>query len=343
MNEFRNIFIAIVFAVLSASCSLADVNQTDGRKSDISISVDWSEVGANHPDSLYIIASHTADSMTFGYLYPEMLPLHEDVSDEGPMVWPSARYALLSFNKRDDMEVTDRKSLRRICLSLPVLTEDEVQELIDTTIKDYNPHIGYIPDAGTVCAETQIVSVYEEQTDIVIKPKPMTADLTVRFFLDVHDEVEITGVDAILSGLVGSVYPLTGYVDYDNLYKSVLPVEPVDTVDGVRTYEAKMKVLGIFPPETETATIGKGILQLAVSTVSYRGEKIFNMGINLMHTINGASPMVMDETSQGYRLNTEEIVLDITNVLEIHIDTVVNDENDGVDEWFMNGKIDIQI
>ncbi len=343
MKKSDNIFIVLFALVMSVSCSLADVKDYEGTESRVNISMDWSQVSGEHPDSMYVIASKLDEPKVMGYLYPEMTPLHDSVSSNSEIVWPTGNYAVLSFNSRDDIMVSNRNVLRKLSLSLPSLADAGLASILDTALTDYNPGIRYISDAGDMYADIQTVSVNAAQTDVVVKPEALTQNLTFTFYMNVEDDVEVLDVKAVLSGIVGTVYPMTGYVDYDTLCRMILPVEVVDFVDGMRKYEANSRILGLFPSETESLTTGKGILQLMISTASYQGDKVFYAGINLRNTISEAAPMEYHEEDKGYSIAKSEVVLEVPMVLEVSNDAVMGDANDGVDEWFLNEKIDIDL
>ncbi len=342
-GRISKICLTVLTLLTTLSCALSELNQTPSEQIGISMDMDWSQLGgAQQPEQMYVYASKYSDRINYAYLYPQMTPVGEDAGSD--LIWENGGYKVVCFNRRDDLKLENPGTLKHISLTLPVMAQDEATaELGD--IKDFNPGIPYLKDAGEIYAEckTQFINSDPDSKHIVLTPKPMTQELTVRFSIESETDVAINKVTAILSGVSGTVHPMTGVVNYENLHRVILPVTEVSENEGTHQYEAKIRILGLFPPETPEATEGKGILQLAVSAESFLGGRTIYAGINLMNSISEAAPMTVTEENTGYCISGNTCTLEIRNPLKIKTDSVVEDGQDGVDKWYDSENIDINL
>ena len=235
-------------------------------------------------------------------------------------------------------------SMQEIYASLPELSQED-------TIVDCNPYAPFIVHADSVlmCA-SQRFSAMDSTMTVTFEPVSLTQSLKFRFRLQTDQGVEISSVDAILSGVAGRVKLMTGQVrnDVDNpTYKLYLNLKRLSEGDVV-LYEGSANVLGLFPSDSEIYKVGPGILHLKVeASVDEDGElkqKVFYAGINLKNLIEAAELMTAAADQSGYRLNKREAVLEIPVPLQVKRDKVISASGEGFSQWFINdGEIDVDV
>ena len=204
-------------------------------------------------------------------------------------------------------------------------------------------------DSVLMCA-SQRFSAMDSTMTVTFEPVSLTQSLKFRFRLQTDQGVEISSVDAILSGVAGRVKLMTGQVrnDVDNpTYKLYLNLKRLSEGDVV-LYEGSANVLGLFPSDSEIYKVGPGILHLKVeASVDEDGElkqKVFYAGINLKNLIEAAELMTAAADQSGYRLNKREAVLEIPVPLQVKRDKVISASGEGFSQWFINdGEIDVDV
>lgn len=341
---YRRLYIVVLFAMLAlCSCNMVDIADDGQGSSTVEIRMDWSGVGDNHPGQMYLFASRNSNPLYFAYLYPEMITVGDSL--EADMNWPSGEYSIVCFNRRDDLGFAGGGSLNEVSVALPYMESGQVSEAVGEIV-DYNEGVPYVGDAGELCYDSVKQSIVDstEVNEVVLTPKSLVQEVTVRFVLDIEDEVSIGGMKAMLSGVANKVYPATGVVGYGNLCRVILPAQEVSVEGSLHVYEAKVNVIGLFAANSEMDVRGAGILQLVIPMESHLGSRVLYAGINLFNTINEAAPMRVNDDSTGYCISTNAFTLDLTEPLAVRTDWA-NDSNktDGVDEWFVSENIDVEL
>ncbi len=329
----RRISIFAALTVLLASCSIAEINYGESASpgendNDISVTFDWSEIQGTQPEKMIVLGTRFPNTLNYGYIYPEMS--HIDETFIQSLAWPYGRYYVLCMNPREDLILSDDGRLEDMTLSLPSSAGEASGEK-------------YVTDAGELYADLVIQEINSDNgsRNILLTPKNLNQELTVKFSTHVSEEVTVERITAILSGVVGEVYPFSGLVNYKDLCSIVLAIEKVGEDTGIQHYLAKANVLGLFPPKDSGATSGPGILQLEISASSHLGSRTFYAGVNLSEEIEESAPMVIDREFNGYSISGPACTLEIPSTLVITTEVLDNGLKDGVDEWFNIEKIDI--
>ncbi len=332
MQRIINILLAAAF--LLSSCTFADVYYGEGSPADetapeTSFSVDWSQIHGNKPDRMYAIGSRVPNTLNYGYLLPEMSCIPDSSIVQGT-VWENGVYNIFCINQRADLIISREEKLADISVSLPT-TEGEGADVM------------YVSDAGEIFADffTHHVNDSKESRSIKLTPKNLSQELTVRFNTRIGEDVTVESITATLSGIVSEVYPYSGAVNFKDLCSIALPVVKTGGENSLQNYEAKVNILGLFPPKREELTSGPGILQLAIATSSHLGKRTFHAGINLRNTLSETVSLVVDEENSCYNIAGPTCTLNINNTLIITSEAIKGDEKDGVDAWFNMEKIDI--
>lgn len=235
-------------------------------------------------------------------------------------------------------------SMQDVYASLPELD-------LNDTLVDCNPYSPFIRHAdGPLMCASQRFSARDSLMTVTFEPVSLTQFLKFRFSLHVDQDVEISSVNAILSGVAGRVKLMTGQVrnDIENpTYKVHLNTQMV-SYGALMNYEASANILGLFPSVSEIYQVGPGILHLQVDAfVDDDGvlkEKVFYAGINLKALIEDAELMSEAEDQSGYRLNKAEAQIEIPVILEVKRDRVISGTGDGFSQWFINdGEINVEV
>ncbi len=352
MKNWSNIAVLLAGIFALGSCNFAGLNEEVLEKKNVgvNISLDWSATDAAQPEDMYIAASRILNTVHYAYLYPQMTSLVPGA--EAVPTWLGGEYNVLCFSKRDDLilggldefAASADGSMKRVSLSIPKLTEEQKTAVIGEGKKDYNSKVEFVADAGRMYADIKTVTVSPENPDVVLAPRQLNQDLTIRFSMHVDEEVTIENINAVMSGVVGTVFPMAGVVNFTDLYRVPMPVKEVGVEGKIRHYEAKASVLGLFASKYADSTTGPGIFQLVVSATSFLGSRTYYAGINLMNTINEAGIMDVTEGELGYVAASDKVVLEIPAAL--HITTLRIEEEgskDGVDAWFNNENIDVDL
>lgn len=348
----RNSLISLcwIFAatMMFAACSFVDMeNRVEGTDSvAVGFSVEWPE-GAVPSDEMYVAAGRVVNSLHYLYVWPSETMGCRMSPGEYYMAAFSRNPELYDAGSAEIFRDDPSLSLRNVSVTLMGPAEEEIDSLLGSDRTDFNMSVPYVYDAGefyTAVTSETLSAPAPEQYEVVLYPNRLTQNLTVRFYVDADEGVSVESVTAELSGVVGRVFPLSGTVDDDELSRVILPVEARGTSGAYMVYEGNVNVFGLFPSDNAELTTGKGILQIAIRARSDRGEKIFHAGINLMNTIRNAGLMKVSAGGDEYSVAVGSALLDVDPVLRIRNGEVVGNSGDsGVDAWFGNEKIDVEI
>ncbi len=364
----RSSVILALMASVAVSCNFAAINYDTTAVADVAVSlhVDWPESGEEKSEQMYIAAARTVNSVHFTYLYPEftaidaVFPSPDDADavqpEPLPTLWPHGRYFVLAFTKNDELYNVSGlsefakdtgASMKNINLSLPVCSDAEKETLIGEGIIDYNSYLPIVGDAGHLH-----VSLHEQEIaadlspEVRLEPEELSQHITIKFSVKTLGNVEISRMNAFLSGVVGEVCPMTGVVNHNDLYRVNIPVTESGTSGDLRNYEAEANILGLFPNELAAVSAGRGILQLIVYVKAAGGseEEVFYAGINLKNVISETLIMETVENDKGYRIAVNDVVLNVSSILTVSENSISGTSaGDGVDKWFENKNIDTDI
>ncbi len=347
MRKSRIILPALVMLSLSLAFSCnhvkLDYEEVDAGQVGINLRVEWPEDAEERPDSMYL---------ALGRLINTHHAVYDFESSEEVQItsMPNGEYYILTFNKENDLykpvllETFDTLTtavMRQIAISVDTV---KTSHIIADDIKDFNPNVLFVEDAGNFYASLQTQTLSPEHlTEVVLHPEKLSSDLRIQFSVLVDENIKINSMKVYMSGVVRHVHPMTKIVNYNDLYRVNMDVEEYDHRGNTIYYEAQAKVLGLFPSANKEFSAGAGILNVIVNASSDKGEKTYYAGINLINTITEAEIMSVPEDESGYILDKKEILLQVPSVMSILNDRVGTQGDDGVDEWFDQEYIDIEV
>lgn len=362
MKSCNNIFkvILTVAAVIIAACSKVEYtgSETVPTETFVRYNLDWGGL-ADTPSEMTVVMGRILHTIHYTCRMDSLGTIKEVMKDSlavpsdslNGILMPNGEYYIMAFNSDESafdltgyQEFVSEKgaSMREIYISAPRCTAQEITEIVGSNTTDFNPNFDYIKNISPAYLDVQKVNIHPEiDTVVTISPVPVTQTLTFRIDIDCDPEVEITGVNADISGVPGSVQLLTGHISDTLTYR--VPFTMVPT--GGSVYEGSVCVLGLFPSYDATYTTGPGILQLAIHAKSGDSEKILRAGINLQQSIKEAGLVVRaNGNDRLYRIGTDKATLDIKSRLKIEKNNVSTEgDSEGVEVWFKHEDIEFEI
>ena len=332
----RYAVLLILLASVAFSCSDFAYQESESDQTRVSVKFE----GVRDVGTFTVLAGRLVNS------------LHYVWSADSVMSVRVGEYYAVAFSQTDSVYVMDgldefrndpSVSMKDIYVSLPELPEEEQHG-----ISDHNPYAPFVGQASKpLYFDFRKFSAQDSVATVSFSPKDMTQHLTFRLNVKAANGVMITGVKASLTGVAGRVRLMSGLVrnDVENpTYKQYVEMERVSG----SVYEGSVRVLGLFPSESEKYKAGPGILHLdvhaSVMDDDYMHERIFHAGINLKTFIEEAGLMEKAEDGSGFRITRNRAVIDIPALLEVSRDKVVSGAGDGFEQWFVHEeKIEVDV
>ncbi len=344
MKKNSNIFVAVfVFLCAVSACNFVEIDQEVVEDGSVGIGLKWSWTGVEkgRPDSMNVVYGRLINAQLDSTVRGVFLsPSDKDTA----LVLKNGEYYLLTFGLNDtlyrpvmleDFDTSISVSMKEIGLKMKTL---RFQEVIGDTLSDYNDGIPFIKDAGTIYTSLNVQTLSpDHMTDVMIEPKNITGNISLVFPVLASKDVKINYMKAYVSGMVGFVHPMTGIVNYNDLYRQQLELS-LDTLmlgDTSRTtfYKAHGNILGIFPPKDSAIVTGPGVMNIIIDASSRSGRRKYYRARNLSEYIKEQEIMQVHPDFSGYYLAKDTVRIEIRD--SIRIGTLGND-GDGVNVWIDN-------
>ncbi len=277
---------------------------------------------------------------------------------DNPTVLPSmtvmnGEYYIMSFNQNVTSFSTSglqaflndpAASMKDIRLSAIKMTDEEVLTEYGGERTDFNPLYDFIRDITPVYIEVQQVQISpDRQSEFTLTPSLLSQKITFRINMEIENGVTLENVMAEISGLAGSVETMTGQIDNEETFRSLMTMEEVSSEGNRKIYEGTINTFGLFPSKDQTFITGPGILQVTIRATDGTDTKVFHAGINIRQTITDAG--ILAELENGkFRIARNEVTLEIPNTLKIDKDQIAPGEDQGVEIWIDSDEIlDVEI
>lgn len=306
----------------------------------------------NPPEKLQVVLSRIINSRHYSWQIDALSGETGTDSTAGPL--KSGEYYLLAFGvdsncvlKNLERFVTDNTiSIKELVGTVKEMDADSLPVFEGEKWVDFNPGFTYLRPVRTLYAD-----VIERQqllkgdtTQIVLSPVPVTQKIRFRFTFHLEEGVEIVNIRGEISGIAREMELLSGVVSDSVTCRTIFDAREIVREGEEVLYEGEIHVLGLFPNPYDSYITGPGILHLSVCARAGDKQKIFHAGINLKRTIREAGLMVETPSLHCYKIAREESLLIIKTVLRIQADQIISGTaNNGVEKWYDQDKIDVEV
>ena len=181
---------------------------------------------------------------------------------DNPTVLPSmtvmnGEYYIMSFNQNVTSFSTSglqaflndpAASMKDIRLSAIKMTDEEVLTEYGGERTDFNPLYDFIRDITPVYIEVQQVQISpDRQSEFTLTPSLLSQKITFRINMEIESGVTLENVMAEISGLAGSVETMTGQIDNEETFRSLMTMEEVSSEGYMKIYEVTINTFCLFP------------------------------------------------------------------------------------------------
>lgn len=232
--------------------------------------------------------------------------------------------------------------------------------------KDYNAYSDYISAGGIPVYYASVNHVEvplardgsQPRVTVEFTPQMMSQKVTFRFVVEKTPDMVVDSIVGEIAGVPSTIELTQGELLAGKTYKTLFkPAYPAlanlgDSIVAARLEcEGSVWVTGIVRSYSNEMKTGPGILQIALYThvdeqdTGRRPVKVFRTGINLYHTLKENPLLDWNEETERYRQTCHEAVLEISDVLSITKDAVLNSGSSatGLDYWEEGSVLELDI
>lgn len=315
--SYRQISMVTLTCIMSAmSCvqvKTYDADSVSGT-AQVSFSAEWPEAVGGQ-GTLDIALARTVNSVHYVYEWPSESGGTVRAGDYHVTAF-SADESIYSLQGALDAFGADPSySMKNVSVSL---RQTDAPAEDGETEESVHP-MGYVCGADHFYCDSRSFSAQPGQTvSVSLNPSDRTMELVFLFSVDVEDGVQIDTPQADISGVPAKVYPMTGIVDHQYLYRVSLTGIRMTEASGKRvSYEGRVRVLGLFAQDDASALSGPGVFHLRIRSVSASGEKIQDEYANLRYAIQSAGLMQIAQNREGYCKAVDSAELKVSKVFKV--------------------------
>lgn len=317
--NFRHINI-LALSCITAAMSCVQVKTYDPDSvtgtAQVSFSAEWPDASGYYPETLDIAVARTVNSVHYVYEWPSETEGTVRAGDYHVTAFVADKDIYSLKGALDHFMSDPSYSMKNVSVTL---RQTDAPAIGGETEEETDPSMGYVLGADHFYSDSRSFSAQPGQSvSVVLRPSDRTMELVFTFSLDVEEGVRIENLLADISGVPATVYPMTGIVDHQDLYRVSLTDIKANEMSGKRvTYEGRVRVLGLFAQDDASALSGPGVFHLRIRSVSDSGEKIQDEYANLRYAIQSASLMQIAQNREGYCKAVDSAELKVSKVFKV--------------------------